>query len=173
MKENPITFSLSMIQAILPGTKTQTRKIIIPQPVISDDGIWYPSNHHNNKLHYANENHLRKGLAIDFCPYGQPGDRLWVQKGDEMGTEHLHTLRQESIVTLEIIAIRAERVQDISKYIEDEGIRFDNNLFSGIKLKEKILPKFIEHWDYIHTNDYSWDNNPWVWVINFKQVEDK
>lgn len=76
MKERPILFSGEMVRAILDGRKTQTRRVVKPQP--SYDFGWYPGVGNDGKsLHYANESHWRKGAAVDWCPYGQPGDRLW------------------------------------------------------------------------------------------------
>lgn len=85
MKEKPILFSNPMVRAILDGRKTQTRRVVKPQPFLSDTGIWYPSptpgDSRNRKgLHYASESHMRKGLPIDFCHHGAPGDRLWVRE---------------------------------------------------------------------------------------------
>lgn len=80
MKERPILFSTEMVQAILEGRKSQTRRVIkIPNGIrrssIGDsiyegeiDGLhqWYDS---------------RGGNVFGFlCPYGQPGDGLWVRE---------------------------------------------------------------------------------------------
>jgi hypothetical protein len=86
MKEHPIIFSGEMVLAILEGRKTQTRRVVKPQPILMDSGIWYPSSKpgdFRNKisLHYGNENHMRKGMPFDFSPYGQPGDSLWLTQG--------------------------------------------------------------------------------------------
>jgi hypothetical protein len=76
-KERPITFDAESVRAILAGTKTRTRRVVKPQPLILDSGgAWYPEGNHPKARHYANGEHLRKGLAVDFAPY-QPGDRLW------------------------------------------------------------------------------------------------
>jgi len=82
MKERPILFSGEMVRAILDGRKTQTRRVIKPQPMKLDTAQWFPGppGDKRNAKHYANESHLRKGLPIDFCPYGIPGDRLWVRE---------------------------------------------------------------------------------------------
>jgi hypothetical protein len=90
MKERPILFSAPMVRAILDGTKTQTRRVVNPQP---SDG-WAPEN--PPVLGRITSPHVkrgrfgvfvRRGLGTDFpeidlipCPYGLPGDRLWVRE---------------------------------------------------------------------------------------------
>lgn len=72
MKEHPILFSTTMVQAILGGRKTQTRRIVKPQPDFAQD-----------KPHCFTEFMQAmsppKSEEIN-CPYGQPGDRLWVRE---------------------------------------------------------------------------------------------
>lgn len=82
VKEHPILMSGPMVRAILEGKKSQTRRVIRPQPVQLDTEQWFPGPPGSNKnaKHYANEKHLRKGLPLDFSPYGAPGDRLWVRE---------------------------------------------------------------------------------------------
>ena len=83
-KSKPILFSSEMVRAILAGRKTQTRRIVKPQPpndatdvfswyaphlpdeVKAPEGLWY----------WVSEG-LRHHVA---CPYGKPGDRLWVRE---------------------------------------------------------------------------------------------
>lgn len=86
MKERPILFTAAMAQATLAERKSQTRRIVTPKPQWnSEGGGWYPPNQHSQSAddqpkrarHYANSNHVQKGFAADFCPYGVPGDRLW------------------------------------------------------------------------------------------------
>lgn len=61
MKERPILFNAEMVRAILSRRKTQTRRPITKAKLIPvDDGV---------ARHF-----------IHFCPYGQPGDRLWVKE---------------------------------------------------------------------------------------------
>jgi hypothetical protein len=68
MKEKPILFSGAMVRAIEAGTKTQTRRVITPQPVVSE----------------SEANILAEAWDCGFipvaCPYGSPGQRLWVRE---------------------------------------------------------------------------------------------
>lgn len=128
-KERPILFSGAMVRAILEGRKAQTRRTIkgvalacleafTPEFVANPD----------NKL----------------CPYGNPGDRLWVREAfcwpDDYSipiykadTEDLppmdrwrpsiHMPRAASRIMLEITDVRAEQLKDISESDAiDEGL---------------------------------------------------
>ena len=80
MKERPILFSTPMVQAILSGRKTMTRRVMKPQPInhhidkIKTNSIFLPE--HYGKWYYETE----KGEYFNFSPYGQIGDRLWVKE---------------------------------------------------------------------------------------------
>ena len=87
MKERPILFSASMVRALLGGSKTQTRRAMRFQP--SDDATVHVEKFHQTvidrhggeqpgpELFGAWWNDGESGLR---CPYGQPGDRLWVKE---------------------------------------------------------------------------------------------
>ena len=63
MKEHPILFNGPMVRALLDGSKTQTRRIAKEFASRDDlDGI------------------LKRFPQQNGCPYGQPGDRLWVRE---------------------------------------------------------------------------------------------
>ena len=64
MKERPILFSAPMVRALLAGKKTQTRRIVKAR-----DLEWMD-------VHQG----LREPDNAERCPYGQPGDRLWVRE---------------------------------------------------------------------------------------------
>ena len=66
-KERPIIFSAPMVRALLSGEKTQTRRVVklkngqyIPPSKSADGPGW--------------------AQMLRSCPYGQPGDRLWVRE---------------------------------------------------------------------------------------------
>lgn len=79
IKERPILFSAPMVRAILEGRKTVTRRALNAQALKNIGyGVQLGECHelpsegplHPNSVGYYN----------DFCPYGQPGDRLWVRE---------------------------------------------------------------------------------------------
>lgn len=79
MRERPILFSGPMVRAILAGTKTQTRRALKVQPPASTVTIdlWH---HPDPRPHFWA---CDGGSLLDWaypCPYGQPGDRLWVRE---------------------------------------------------------------------------------------------
>lgn len=78
MKERPILFNGKSVRGILEKRKTQTRRVVKPRGV--DDNV-------AQFLHYMAQ-------AVDMkCPYGQPGDRLWVRETwahDDMDCKDAH-----------------------------------------------------------------------------------
>lgn len=86
MTERPILFSGEMVRAILDGRKTQTRRVMKPQPkpTLADypgpAGHWWPSQKHKSMLGVEQEMQKWKGLAGSACPYGDTGDTLWVRE---------------------------------------------------------------------------------------------
>lgn len=97
MKERPIVFSSPMVRAILAGEKTQTRRILSPQPVLVNGGRTWEWPHEsmglrdgetmNAKMRRARFSWwswgagLRRPMSAEkFCPYGGPGDRLWCRE---------------------------------------------------------------------------------------------
>ena len=88
MKERPILFSGPMVRAILDGRKTMTRRVVKPQPIVicGKDGRAFMS---HNPTHYddgstawtvAHRDTENGHNIYTKCPYGQPGDRLWVRE---------------------------------------------------------------------------------------------
>lgn len=76
MTERPILFGAPMVRALLAGTKTQTRRVVKPQPkhpgfkgMLAQDDEGIDLYLQDRTLHHA----VR-------CPYGLPGDRLWVRE---------------------------------------------------------------------------------------------
>ncbi len=183
MKERGILMIAPMVRALLAGTKTQTRRVCGGQRELS--------NEHD--------------FQLDRCPYGQPGDRLWVREThmdlgacvlyradssaeperaavapSQRWTPSIHMPRHLSRITLEITAVRVERLQAISEADAiAEGIhRRLDGLWSGGAWKHLRRPNcfsdpcnaFCDLWASIN-GPGSWDSNPWVWVIEFRRVE--
>lgn len=145
MKERPILFSAPMVRAILENRKTQTRRIVMPQPE-----------------YFSPPDVPRRTIAPGVhpyiaCQYGSPGDRLWVREtfmpipmevapdrprttnwnivygaggqaemtalaeynpmlyNYERWSPSIHMPRWASRISLEITGIRIEKLQDISE----------------------------------------------------------
>lgn len=69
MKERPILFSAPMVRAILAGKKTQTRRVVNPQPIALQRGEYRPG-----------DAMLGPGGKPITARHGLPGDRLWVRE---------------------------------------------------------------------------------------------
>ena len=195
MKERPIIFTTEMVKAILEGRKTQTRRAIEPQPKYDERyiGGWCLEGRRSiTPIEIFN-----KGLMQGCCPYGQVGDRLWVRETwqttelqdcvlykadytkDDLQAEQcdfgkwrpsIHMFRQDSRITLEITDIRVERLQEIKATDAlKEGVGLNKPY---IHADLKVLADFTELWDSLNAQrGYSWDLNPWVWVISFKEIK--
>lgn len=213
MNEKPILFSGSMVRAILNDYKCQTRRVIKPQP---PHWRWNHYSWDERCINVASDDD-KDGYYV-ICPYGKPGDRLWVRETwahddvyckdircgnidhiwwkaneEQFGTANsfagnarwhpsIHMPRWASRITLEIVKIRVEKLQDIAKdeNVEDifeEGLpkhayyEFADNEPTDINVEE-ALEDFQDLWNSINAQrGYGWDHNPWVWVIEFKEVE--
>ena len=148
MKERPILFSGPMVKAILDGSKTQTRRAVKQdreglldcEPHPAWDAFW----------------------QCVACPYGKPGDRLWV-------ASEIPGPRTPRIL-LEITDVRVEKLQDISEAdCAKEGAPFS---YSGFDPDEAPDWRgwYRSIWEAIY-GPYSWAENPWVWVVTFRRVE--
>lgn len=98
IRERPILMSGPMVRAILEGSKTQTRRVIVPQPTITKHMEPYrqhradaPFEAHWSCLVHLDKGDYRYATADCRCPYGKVGDRLWVREthgifGADVGT---------------------------------------------------------------------------------------
>jgi hypothetical protein len=77
MTERPILFSSPMVRAILDGRKTQTRRVVKPQPTLALDigasvGGAFIDRREVDAHGFSD--------VVVRCPYGVPGDQLWVRE---------------------------------------------------------------------------------------------
>lgn len=79
MKERPILFSTPMVQAILDGQKTMTRRVAKLKRVLSPE-YSYPAQTENPPLWW--DIYECSGISYERikCPFGKIGDRLWVRE---------------------------------------------------------------------------------------------
>lgn len=87
-KERPILFSAPMVRAILDGRKTMTRRVVKPQPpegyrsMVSEcdvKGGWWFSDMPRRTGSYSLGEHAKWNNVYPKCPYGAPGDSLWIR----------------------------------------------------------------------------------------------
>jgi hypothetical protein len=87
VKSRPILFGGPMIRALLAGTKSQTRRVVKPQPgnpeVFGVSPIWGSGVRHDSDRFEIHAAFDEGGKRVDrwlACPYGAPGDQLWVKE---------------------------------------------------------------------------------------------
>lgn len=110
-KERPILFSAPMILAILAGQKTQTRRVFKAK----NGGLW------PNKNDLPGMNQL-----LRKCPYGQPGDRLWVRetcRAEELasGLDGVHYMADGAFREIENTPAAADQWLDLNAYRGQQG----------------------------------------------------
>lgn len=197
VKSRPIIFSAAMVQAILAGRKTQTRRALKPQPDIqwgSPPARLYEG--------YFNRWGCHRDKESIRCPYHE-GQELWVKEAclishakDEVVrvgheryeefradkeryklTSPIHMPRWASRITLRIESVRVERVQEASVIdLVAEGCvsKFNGAYWAtDPSTGERLSKDFREYWQQRWTNlrgPESWLKNEWVWVIQFTSL---
>lgn len=73
MADKPLLFTAPMVQAILDGRKTMTRRLVKPQPELK------PFHHKGNEWWAEKSEPANLGWTKHKCPI-QPGDRVWVRE---------------------------------------------------------------------------------------------
>jgi len=99
MKERPILFNAPMVRSVLSGVKRLTRRVMKPQPPIESCSIFSGRYHPTIIDRHGDEQPGREtygaytedGEWAVRCPYGQPGDQLWVR--ETFGDHHRQMLR--------------------------------------------------------------------------------
>ncbi|MEA4757103.1 hypothetical protein VBQ76_18215 [Klebsiella pneumoniae] len=78
MKERGMIFNGEMVRAILDGRKTQTRRIMAPQPADDIERCIFPN---PGAIGWKSSlRHKHGSTTAHFCPHGKPGDRIWVRE---------------------------------------------------------------------------------------------
>jgi len=176
-KSKPIIFGQEMDRALIDGRKTQHRIISAEFNAMKNmDSILSRFPHQRG------------------CKYGEIGDLLWLQESfstnkidtsiwywndgepiEDFNKKKLpqHMPRLASRITLEIIDIRVERLQDISEEdAQSEGTERGMLKTMGgefILYGGSYTCGFINLWQSIYGPD-SWTQNPWIWVIEFEVI---
>lgn len=189
MTERPILFRPEMVRAILDGRKTQTRRVLNPQPPAGFELF-------SSGLFYTFTPGGARGPGVEGwttrCPFVHV-DRLWVReawRADSSRPEEtiyladadaetreqlrgavafkpsIHMPRSRCRLVLEVVDVRVERVQQISEDdARAEGMPRDPAYRASVY-------HFRHLWDTMRARTpFAWDRNPWVWVVEFRVAE--
>ena len=106
--------------------------------------------------------------------YEHEGEVIVLKPGDLDWKPSIHMPREYSRINLEITNVRVESVRDIS---EEDAIA------EGCLFIAKPSPSsnwgqgfgkacFRSYWDSIYCmKEFGWDKNPWVWVVEFRRID--
>ena len=181
----PIIFSAPMVRAILSGSKSQTRRVMNPEPTIDADGMW----------HWKDCQWMDGGLGFppsgieDYAPH-KVNDELWVRETWRVHSADEGTCSYEYFaddvnngggtwkpsifmppyaarIFLRVTGIRLQRLQNITE--EDALAEGVWNLRQTEN--EPPIEIFSRLWDMLNGNKegHTWARNPWVWVYTFER----
>ena len=186
MKEKPILFSALMVRALLAGTKTQTRRIVKPPPKwasascagvdfgcpygVPSDRLWVREAWAvPHPLDHLKPSEVPQGAALVYYAATE-------NLGGLLKRQSLFMPRWASRITLELTAVRVERLQEISEadaraegspcvdeFSGREVLFPDHSKAGSFRLGYSVL------WESINGAG-SWAVNPWVWVLSFKRI---
>ena len=185
----PIIFSTPMVRAILAGRKTQTRRVMKPQPTrLRWNNIgwlgWDDGHGYRIKEPYQIDDILWVRETWNFSPnwylcyraddipednHGYIGDITWRPS--------IYMPKEVARLFLKVTNVRAERLQDITPHDAwREGCRIGNSF-----PWEEHIPElqqqcrdivFKNLWDSVYAKrGYGWETNPFVWVYEFERSE--
>lgn len=188
----PIIFSGPMVQAILEGHKTMTRRILKPQGI----SVWQEKMPNGSQAWFTDVAHKHgHRTMLDMHSIGQ---KLWVREtwatGDVSAIykadrhdqtpyggwkSPIHMPRWASRITLEVTAVKIERLWDISEQdcIAEGVVRVlgEDYWVPGLNHPNRDFPylsrptpreMYSALWDTINGSG-AWLGNPWVAAYTF------
>lgn len=220
MAIRPILFSAPMVRALLDGRKTQTRRVLKPQPQILDE----LASEEQESLEIENRLFGEEGRWIVLAKPlpDEVGDLRWVREGwrcNGWATDvasifyrasegegytamceqypvagkkplrvtgtwrpSIHMPRWASRLTIDVNAVRVERLQDISEedavaegMFEFKGLGiwgFDPKGTPGNRVGASAVEAYAHLWDDLHhPGPACWNANPWVIVRTFDVIK--
>lgn len=214
--EKPILFNTAMVQAILDGKKSCTRRPVKRTPSNEDpsgygfwkeyserDKLWYVKDYTHAAIWWTLREYISK-----FSKY-HIGDTIYVRetwckipnigafkvqtiyKADYKEGEldgiykqfpkaikwkpSIHMPKVAARIFLNVTDVRIERLKEITEpealkegFISSATLNAKGDDYTGLYAHEH----FIDTWDKIYSKKGNgWDDNPWVWVIEFERME--
>ncbi len=179
----PILFNTEMVRAILEGRKTVTRRVVKDMDIING----WDCEADGTPIAYIDQATGDSYPPTMPCPH-HPGDILWVRetwaksmagtfmyRADDKAImverwhPSIHMPREAARIFLRVTGVRVERLQEMT--LKDAAME-------GMDLRGPMFTKFVEVWNSTvpkHPNKfkrypYYWEDNPWVWVIEFERI---
>lgn len=203
MKERPILFSAPMVVAILEGRKTQTRRLIKKHPSLDHEGFRCVKEDNFYRFEKPEHEFVSRSFECEYGKPGdrlwvrETFKEIVLTGHDTRGREmdgesyvyaadadaptkkympwkpSIHMPRAASRITLEIVDVRVERLQEITE--EDaaaEGAKQVVGDYGRGPLSYRT--GFAEIWSGIHEcyGPNGWNVSPWVWVITFRRINE-
>jgi hypothetical protein len=185
-----------MVRAILAGHKTETRRVVKPQPAlwlnpVTDEEIGFTTARSGGG---DGPTWPRDKFISRFCTHGVPGDQLWVREWWAAGTLAMEQRDAGNV------CYRAGMCPCGSETHHGADIKWRPSMFmprwaSRITLEvtsvrvERLhditrqgawaeglrctnpITAYMLLWDRLNAKrGYGWETNPWVWVIGFRRV---
>lgn len=191
----PILFNTEMVQAILEGRKTVTRRAIKLDLGLAD------TDRNDSSYLKIPDQYGDYHDAKDLCKY-KVGDVLYVREThcpnyfDEFVSNKLkcaykadwnpklidgavpepkwkpsiHMPKELARIFLKVTDVRVERVQDITEIqVAKEGFASNYDMESDTFYPDGYF--FVKTWDNIYKDKgFGWESNPYVWVVEFESI---
>ena len=203
-KEWPILFSAPMVRALLDGSKTQTRRVVQGAP---DDWapigpeVYSPTVVDRNGDEQPGPDAYGSGNddGSDWirCPYGQPGDRLWVREAFRLCAEADSTPPRDTDAAYRMwyeadaphqpgagklrpsmfmprwacritLVVTGVRVERLQDISRGDAMA-EGCPFPNMARGEDPRVWYEDLWCDLNGAD-SWRANPWVWVVEFRKT---
>lgn len=203
VKERPILFSAPMVRAILAGRKTQTRRVL--KSDCGADSIIHVENVELYPPRKGDAGYTGWVAQVDklgalhlplTCPYGAPGDRLWVREThyiepgttaetwereladvlyaadyadpDGVDVRWRPSIHMPRWVSRLTLEITGVRVERLQSISEADAIA-EGAQCPGVPAAISNVGAYAKLWNVIN-GDGAWELNPWVWVVTFNPV---